>query len=139
MNQVLMRSINTSLVVILPIFSLLLFGGVTLKDFAFAMLIGVVTGAYSSIFIATPILVILKEREPRYQQLRARLESRRGDRRLRPVPTPVEDVVEEEQVAAPAAVAAGAAAGTASRGAQSSSSRPRPKSKRRPPAKRRRR
>jgi len=139
MNQVLMRSINTSLVVILPIFSLLLFGGVTLKDFAFAMLIGVVTGAYSSIFIATPILVILKEREPRYQQLRARLESRRGDRRLRPVPNPVEDVVEEEQVAAPAAVAAGAAAGTASRGGQSSSSRPRPKSKRRPPAKRRRR
>jgi preprotein translocase subunit SecF len=139
MNQVLMRSINTSLVVILPILSLLLFGGVTLKDFAFAMLIGVMTGAYSSIFIATPILVILKEREPRYQQLRARLEGRRGDRRLRAIPTPVEDVAEEEQEAAPAAVAAGAGSRNQGRGDQASSSRPRPKSKRRPPAKRRRR
>jgi predicted RND superfamily exporter protein len=140
MNQVLMRSINTSLVVILPILSLLLFGGVTLKDFAFAMLIGVVTGAYSSIFIATPILVILKEREPRYQQLRARLENRRGDRRLRPVPSaPVEEDVEEERETAPAAVAAGAGSRTPSRSGQASSSRPRPKSKRRPPAKRRRR
>ena len=83
-----MRSVNTSLVVILPILSLLLFGGATLKDFAFAMLIGVVTGAYSSIFVATPILVILKEREPRYQQLRARLETRgKAERRLRAVPT----------------------------------------------------
>ena len=139
MNQVLMRSINTSLVVILPILSLLLFGGATLKDFAFAMLIGVVTGAYSSIFIATPILVILKEREPRYQQLRARLEGRRGERRLRPVPAPVESVAEEEQEAAPAAVAAGAGSRSATRSGQASSSRPRPKSKRRPPAKRRRR
>ena len=139
MNQVLMRSINTSLVVILPILSLLLFGGATLKDFAFAMLIGVVTGAYSSIFIATPILVILKEREPRYQQLRARLEGRRGERRLRPVPTPVENVADEEREAAPAAVAAGAGSRSATRSGQASSSRPRPKSKRRPPAKRRRR
>jgi preprotein translocase subunit SecF len=139
MNQVLMRSINTSLVVILPILSLLLFGGVTLKDFAFAMLIGVMTGAYSSIFIATPILVILKEREPRYQQLRARLEGRRGDRRLRAIPTPVADVAEEEQEAAPAAVAAGGGSRNQGRGGQASSSRPRPKSKRRPPAKRRRR
>jgi hypothetical protein len=74
-NQVLMRSVNTSLVVVLPILSLLLFGGSTLKDFAFAMLIGVVSGAYSSIFVAAPILAVLKEREPKYQQLRARLEA----------------------------------------------------------------
>ena len=78
MNQVLMRSVNTSLVVVLPILSLLLFGGDPLKDFAFAMLVGVVTGAYSSIFVATPILVVLKEREPKYQQLRARLEAGRA-------------------------------------------------------------
>ena len=135
MNQVLMRSVNTSLVVVLPILSLLLFGGDTLKDFAFAMLVGVVTGAYSSIFVATPILVMLKEREPKYQQLRARLESRQGDRRLRAVPTPVRETVEEEPEAAPAAVAA---AGGSQRTGQTSS-RPRPKSKRRPPAKRRRR
>jgi preprotein translocase subunit SecF len=135
MNQVLMRSVNTSLVVVLPILSLLLFGGDTLKDFAFAMLVGVVTGAYSSIFVATPILVVLKEREPKYQQLRARLESRQGDRRLRAVPTPVRETAEEEPEAAPAVVAA---AGGSQRTGQSSS-RPRPKSKRRPPAKRRRR
>jgi adenine phosphoribosyltransferase len=85
MNQVLMRSLNTSLVVILPILSLLLFGGDTLKDFAFAMLIGVAVGAYSSIFVATPILVVLKEREPRNQQLRARIEGRPSERRLRAV------------------------------------------------------
>jgi preprotein translocase subunit SecF len=135
MNQVLMRSVNTSLVVVLPILSLLLFGGDTLKDFAFAMLVGVVTGAYSSIFVATPILVVLKEREPKYQQLRARLESRQGDRRLRAVPTPIRETAEEEPEAAPAVVAA---AGGSQRTGQTSS-RPRPKSKRRPPAKRRRR
>jgi preprotein translocase subunit SecF len=137
MNHVLMRSVNTSLVVVLPILSLLLFGGDTLKDFAFAMLIGVTTGAYSSIFVATPILVILKEREPRYQQLRSRLESRAGERRLRAVPTAVPDA-EEEQEAAPAAVAAAGGSRTSGRGGQTQS-RPRPKSKRRPPAKRRRR
>ena len=73
MNQVLMRSVNTSLVVVLPIASLLFFGGATLKDFALAMLIGVVTGAYSSIFVATPLLVVLKEREPRMVAQRERL------------------------------------------------------------------
>ena len=97
MNQVLMRSVNTSLVVILPILSLLLFGGDTLKDFAFAMLIGVVAGAYSSIFVATPILVILKEREPRYRQLRARLErGGKAESRLRAVPANGQDAAEEE-------------------------------------------
>jgi hypothetical protein len=107
MNQVLMRSVNTSLVVILPILSLLLFGGDTLKDFAFAMLIGVVTGAYSSIFVATPILVILKEREPRYQQLRRRIErGGKAERRLRAVPTNGQEAAEEEPEAAPAVVAA---------------------------------
>ena len=72
LNQVLMRSVNTSLVVLLPILSLLLFGGDTLKDFAFAMFIGVAIGAYSSIFLAAPLLAVLKMREKRYQQLEAR-------------------------------------------------------------------
>jgi preprotein translocase subunit SecF len=139
LNQVLMRSVNTSLVVLLPILSLLLFGGDTLKDFAFAMLIGVVTGAYSSIFIATPILVVLKEREPRYQQLRARLErGGKAERRLRAVPTNGQEAAEEEPEAAPAAIAAGAGSRQGNRSEQASS-RPRPKNKRRPPAKRRRR
>jgi len=141
MNQVLMRSVNTSLVVVLPILSLLLFGGQTLKDFAFAMLIGVVTGAYSSIFVATPILVVLKEREPRYQQLRARLEGRPSARRLRAVPTRDAEQEEPEVVQQELAAAASSTAATpsAARRSGTPSSRPRPKSKRRPPAKRRRR
>lgn len=85
LNSVFMRSVNTSLVVVLPILSLFLFGGETLKDFAFAMLVGTLTGAYSSIFVAAPILAVLKEREPRYRQLRARLE--RGPERRRPAVT----------------------------------------------------
>jgi len=63
LNQTVMRSVNTSLVVLLPILSLLLFGGQTLKDFAFAMFIGVAIGAYSSIFIAAPVLTIIHERQ----------------------------------------------------------------------------
>ena len=136
MNQVLMRSVNTSLVVVLPVLSLLLFGGETLKDFAFAMLIGVITGAYSSIFVATPILAVLKEREPRYRQLRARLEGRIGERRLRVV---AEDGASEPE-AEPAAVSASTPAPSArTSGGAAGPARPRPKSRRRPPAKRRRR
>jgi preprotein translocase subunit SecF len=63
LNQTVMRSVNTSLVVLLPILSLLLFGGQTLKDFAFAMFVGVAIGAYSSIFIAAPVLTVLHERQ----------------------------------------------------------------------------
>jgi preprotein translocase subunit SecF len=136
MNQVLMRSVNTSLVVVLPILSLLLFGGDTLKDFAFAMLIGVITGAYSSIFVATPLLVVLKERESRFKQHRARLESRPGERRLRPVPgSAVDDEVVAEESAA---VGAAAATRTTARSVQGSP-RPGSKSRRKPPAKRKRR
>jgi preprotein translocase subunit SecF len=77
MNQVLMRSLNTSLVAILPIVSVLAIGAfalgaTTLKDFGLALLIGLLTGAYSSIFIAAPILALLKEREPRYAAIRQR-------------------------------------------------------------------
>jgi preprotein translocase subunit SecF len=81
MNQVLMRSLNTSFVAVLPVFSLLvvgayLFGALTIKDFSLALFIGLLTGAYSSIFIATPILAILKEREPRYAAIRQKLAGR---------------------------------------------------------------
>ena len=77
MNQVLMRSLNTSFVALLPVASLLvvgtwLFGALALRDFALALFVGLITGAYSSIFIATPILAWLKEREPRYRALRER-------------------------------------------------------------------
>jgi protein-export membrane protein SecD/preprotein translocase SecF subunit len=71
MNQVLMRSLNTSFTALLPIASVLIVGVVilnatTLQDFGLAMLIGLATGAYSSIFIAAPILAMLKNREPRW-------------------------------------------------------------------------
>jgi preprotein translocase subunit SecF len=136
MNQVLMRSVNTSLVVVLPILSLLLFGGETLKDFAFAMLIGVMTGAYSSIFVAVPLLVVLKERESRFKQHRARLEAGPGERGLRPVPGSVAD--DEEAAEESAAVGAAAATRTTARSSQGGP-RPGSKSRRKPPAKRKRR
>ncbi|MEA3075437.1 MAG: preprotein translocase subunit SecF [Actinomycetota bacterium] len=83
MNQVLMRSLNTSLVAIMPIFSILfvgafLLGATTLQDFGLALMIGLLTGAYSSIYIASPLLAALKEREPRYASIRQRLEARPG-------------------------------------------------------------
>jgi preprotein translocase subunit SecF len=81
MNQVFMRSINTSIVAVLPVLSVLvigaqLLGATTLQDFGLALVIGLTSGAYSSIFIASPILVALKEREPRYAAIRRRLAGR---------------------------------------------------------------
>ncbi|HEV7844803.1 MAG TPA: protein translocase subunit SecD [Thermoleophilaceae bacterium] len=70
MSEVFTRSLATSFVVLMPVGSLLLFGGETLKDFAFALLVGVLSGAYSSIFIATPVLVEWKERERTYMRRR---------------------------------------------------------------------
>jgi SecD/SecF fusion protein len=70
MSEVLTRSLATSFTVLMPVGALLLFGGETLKDFAFALLVGVASGAYSSIFIATPVLVEWKERELVYMRRR---------------------------------------------------------------------
>jgi SecD/SecF fusion protein len=60
------RSLATTFITLLPVLSLLLLGGDTLKDFAFALLVGIASGAYSSIFIAAPLLTMWKEREPEY-------------------------------------------------------------------------
>lgn len=65
------RSLATTFITLLPVLSLLLFGGATLKDFAFALLIGIAAGAYSSIFIAAPLLTIAKERDPEYVRRKA--------------------------------------------------------------------
>ncbi len=73
MSEVLTRSLATSFCTLLPILALLFFGGDTLKDFAFALLIGVVSGAYSSIFIASPVLSHWKEREEVYRRRRIRI------------------------------------------------------------------
>jgi preprotein translocase subunit SecF len=78
-NQTMMRSLNTSLASLLPILGLLLVGNYllgaeTLKDLALALFVGVAAGAYSSIFIAPPLVAMWKEKEPRYAQLKARVE-----------------------------------------------------------------
>jgi preprotein translocase subunit SecF len=82
-NQTLMRSINTSVIALLPVAGLLFVGagllGVgTLKDLALVLFVGLAAGAYSSIFLATPVLVSLKEREPEQQALRRRVLARRA-------------------------------------------------------------
>jgi SecD/SecF fusion protein len=73
MSEVLTRSLATSFTTLLAVVSLLIFGGATLQDFAFAMLIGIASGTYSSIFIASPVLTAWKEREPGFIRRRARI------------------------------------------------------------------
>ena len=78
MNQVLMRSINTSLAAVLPVLSLLILGSwilgaVALQEFALALLVGMFLGAYSSIYIATPLLGILKTRETKFKPMASEL------------------------------------------------------------------
>ena len=86
MNQTLARSINTSMVAILPVLSVLLvgaelLGAITLQSYGVALTVGLLSGAYSSIFIASPLLAIMKEREPKYIAVRQRLLSK-GDRAI---------------------------------------------------------
>jgi len=82
MSEVLTRSLATTACTLMPIVALLAFGGVAgsseLQDFAFALLIGVASGAYSSIFIASPVLTHWKEREPQYESRRRRIEAEYG-------------------------------------------------------------
>jgi preprotein translocase subunit SecF len=84
LNQTLIRSINTSIVALLPVAAILIVGvGIlqagTLKDLALALFVGIAAGTYSSIFIATPFLVQLKERQPEIQALSRRVHARRAN------------------------------------------------------------
>jgi preprotein translocase subunit SecF len=84
LNQALMRSLNTTVTALLPVASLLvvgswIMGAVVLQEFAVALLIGLFSGAYSSLFIASPMLAWLKEREPRYRDIKRRVEARGGE------------------------------------------------------------
>ena len=86
-NQTFMRSINTSLIALLPVSGLLfvgalLLGAGTLKDLALALFVGLAAGAYSSLFLATPLLADLKEREPQFKALNARVLQRRAGGRV---------------------------------------------------------
>jgi preprotein translocase subunit SecF len=135
MNQVFMRSLNTQLASILPVAGLLfvgagLLGADTLKDLSLALFVGLLVGTYSSIFVATPILVLWKEREPRYRNVRERLarEAQRAQARQAAVDVPSTEEKEEPRV--PATVPSGPA------GTPKAASRPRAGSKK---AKRRRR
>jgi preprotein translocase subunit SecF len=105
LNQVLVRSINTSVTALLPVGSLLfvgsyLLGAQTLRELALALFIGIIAGTYSSIFVATPIVAVWKEREARWSQLRTRIAARG------------QDVMAVPSTAAPAAPAAAPAAPT---------------------------
>jgi SecD/SecF fusion protein len=78
MSEVLTRSLITGLSTVFLVSVLFVFGGTTLQDFAFAMLIGILSGTYSSIFIASPVLTAWKEREPAYRRRRERIEEQMG-------------------------------------------------------------
>ncbi len=69
LNQVFLRTVNTTLTSIIPVVAMLLFGGETLQDFAFPMVIGLIAGSYSSIAVATPLFAMWKTREERYAKL----------------------------------------------------------------------
>ncbi|MGH2693294.1 MAG: protein translocase subunit SecF [Actinomycetota bacterium] len=90
MNQVFMRSLNTSLTTLLPVAALMfvgvgLLGADTLKDLSLALLVGILTSSYSSIFVATPLLCMWKEREPKYRNVKEKV--LREARRAAQVPT----------------------------------------------------
>jgi len=85
LNQALMRSLNTNITALLPVLSLLvigswIMGAQIIEEFAVPLLIGQLSGAYSSIFIASPLLAWLKEREPRFRDIRRRIDARGGDK-----------------------------------------------------------
>ncbi len=82
-NQVLLRSLNTTITSLIPVLSILIvgaqiLGAITLQEFGLALFIGLLSGAYSSIFIAMPTLVAIKERQKRYRVIRERVEASRG-------------------------------------------------------------
>jgi len=73
MSEVLTRSLITGLSAVFLVTMLLVFGGATLQDFAFAMMVGLFSGTYSSIFIAGPVLTAWKEREPGFKRRREKI------------------------------------------------------------------
>ncbi|MFZ0323043.1 MAG: protein translocase subunit SecF, partial [Actinomycetes bacterium] len=142
-NQTLVRSINTSIVGLLPVAALLfvgayILGAGTLKDLALALFVGIAVGTYSSVFIATPVLADLKEREPTMKALNARVTARRasrGDTTGSTQPTSPTPSADPDATDVP--VAAQAAPTTPASGAASTQRGPRNQPKRRPSSKRR--
>jgi SecD/SecF fusion protein len=123
--EVLRRSLATSFITLLPIVCLMIFGGATLKDFAFALLVGISVGAVSTIFVATPFLTVIMERSPEFRGRRKLAE--RAEKPAQapasaaaPEPEPVA-VVAADGEAEPEPAVAGAAAPAPSDGASSRS------------------
>jgi preprotein translocase subunit SecF len=153
-NQTLMRSINTSLIALLPVAGLLFVGagllGVgTLKDLALVLFVGLAAGAYSSIFIATPIVADIKERETRYIALRKRVLAKRAGApakaaakaKVGGAAEPAESSLDDDAAAEPVAKseAVSVASSTPRPGARPQARRPQTRKKGgRPQAKRRR-
>jgi SecD/SecF fusion protein len=118
------RSLATTFITLLPISTLYFFGGETLKDFAFALLVGIGAGAYSSIFIAAPLLAVLKEREPEYARRRddivdagsvgGLLKEAEELAAAQPTPDLIPDIIQTAGDGVPVADAAGAAAAASS-------------------------
>ena len=104
------RSLNTSFSTLLPILALFIFGGAVLQDFAFALIVGIASGAYSSFFIAAPLLSVLKRNEPEYRgrkgtdELPVFILGREGQRET---PEPVPAAVVAADMAEPEPTAAG--------------------------------
>ena len=110
LNQTLVRSINTSLTALLPVASILfvgagLLGAGTLKDLSLVLFVGMLSGTYSSIFIATPVLADLKEREPQYKELAIKVRRREAGGRA------AQRAQAAEEAARRTGTAAGATAG----------------------------
>jgi preprotein translocase subunit SecF len=108
-NQVLVRSINTTVIGVLPVAALLIAGALILgegplKDLALALFVGMIAGAYSSIFIATPLLAQLKERDPDMKKLAARVQSRRTKAEQKARTPDLQAVPERTRAAEPVAV-----------------------------------
>jgi preprotein translocase subunit SecF len=127
-NQVLVRSINTTIIGVLPVAALLFAGTVILgegplKDLALALFVGMVSGAYSSIFIATPLLAQLKEREPDMKKLTTRVNNRRQREVQKPrsddgaAPSSPDEVLDDTEYADESTPVGAAAVRTGSAGA----------------------
>jgi preprotein translocase subunit SecF len=110
LNQTLVRSINTSLIALLPVLAILIVGSFVLgngelKDLSLVLFVGMLSGTYSSICIATPVLADLKEREPEYRQLAKQITQRQGSGRYQAKAAAARDAeaVQDEVVTVPSA------------------------------------
>jgi preprotein translocase subunit SecF len=128
LNQTLVRSINTSLTALIPVASILfvgagLLGAGTLKDLSLVLFVGMLSGTYSSICIATPVLADLKERQPEYKDLAVKVKRRlAGGRRVADadstaVPSAVSEAADATQVRGPQTDSTGPASVSVSPGA----------------------